>query len=1097
MKKNSTKSRKRPKKIARSLARRTRAGSLLKCKPGYKQVGAVCQPINRKKKNNILTTSALFAASAIAAKSLLNKRSNGQTSLQQLENTFSSKYAKPLKIAGISSGIVSSTLIGITALTYRDLKTSQEPFDSIRPLPNNAPDAQTIAKYETFKPGDLIRRNFRSTQKGPVDDLIGSRQHYAVYVGKDPKTGIMLAVGFSSKGDKLTGDVEVKDILKPDYAAEFTEYEVVPDSDLNPKRRNIPREQIVNTAKDLVGKDFKYGIFSSNCENFARAIVEGEDYSHISKKVNPLSRFLLESLDNSIIKQSLTNEEIEQQLQNSFSIKDITYKYNQSAKRDSFPKPLEFDLIFANNKSIYSTKKLEEFTKYAGLKPPVQYVDDVELIANISKKQSIKNKIRIYCYSQYLLAIFYLISRNSKNNYDSVIDLHQIEKSLGLVPNLMSQEYILGQLKARNKIANYDSKKRPGHHWVKDRRAKGGGYWRKDPKSNQSGTKTNKNRNLLLTAATATGAAAIAYKNKGKSSPSLPQTTKLSTKTIAASAAAGLGVGITATIAVTRKQREQAVADAYAQGEAKLKQNTEQFAAKEAKLQQDLDNQTAKYTGQISELQEQVEKATTAQNMLNQQIAAQERKIQSLENAETSANQRIAETNEIIEQQTQKIASRQIRVKELESLLQNNTERSSEENLRLQQELVTSRDELTAAKEEITALTESVIRNQEMIQNVQQKRDVQAKELEKLNQSLAQSQEQIQQSNQQNQSLQQQIQQLESQRSQIIATETDKVRQQLISEQEQAISEIDSQAAANLTNELNKQQEKFTAQLTQKQAELEQAIAKGNDPKPLKGQRQSRGDLIATEEGGISLGASSRWGSEFFNLEFSTQLQKVQNKADNLMGKAYQNRLLGLQRDFAESIKSITPQEKSPSRRLLTRSQIANVRDKQLIKQLTGREKELLPKIVQIEKTVAQHHIREEVLGIIEERIRDRVKENYSNLLTDFHNQGAVNPQTLAAFDKRSKAIIKEANGQFDATIRQLISPKFTPRIEALVSDYLQEMPTENIVRRKNRNVSVQLSEKIIEEIFGKKQDSLAYEIGRKQALLKLGSNLNKIPSFV
>jgi len=185
-------------------------------------------------------------------------------------------------------------------IVSRDLKKSSVPFDSIRQPPGGIPDAQTLAKYDTFQPGDLIRKNFKSS-------TMGSRQHYAVYLGKDPETGDHMCI---DSGENWKDRDNVPAILKRgltwvgENPENDSEWEKVPPKDmgLDPDVQKFSREQIVKRAELMLYSPFEYRGFRSNCESFARGIVEGKAYSIQGMQNSPLTNFIAETVTHNALK---------------------------------------------------------------------------------------------------------------------------------------------------------------------------------------------------------------------------------------------------------------------------------------------------------------------------------------------------------------------------------------------------------------------------------------------------------------------------------------------------------------------------------------------------------------------------------------------------------------------------------------------------------------------------------------------------------------------------------------------------------------------------------------------------------------------------
>lgn len=192
-----------------------------------------------------------------------------------------------LAAVGVSSLMVGGAIAGAIAIVKKDLKKSSVDFNSIRQPPGGIPDAQTLAKYDKLQPGDLIRKNFKS-------DRMGTRSHYAVYVGKDPKTGehTLIDTGEDWKSRDSVPYVRSRG-LTWDAGPNDTEYEKVPPEEMNLVKgtKQLSREEIVERSQKMLYQTFKYEGFESNCEAFARGIVEGKAYSSQGLKVSPLTNF--------------------------------------------------------------------------------------------------------------------------------------------------------------------------------------------------------------------------------------------------------------------------------------------------------------------------------------------------------------------------------------------------------------------------------------------------------------------------------------------------------------------------------------------------------------------------------------------------------------------------------------------------------------------------------------------------------------------------------------------------------------------------------------------------------------------------------------
>jgi hypothetical protein len=206
-------------------------------------------------------------------------------------NPFQSKkLQRNLAIAGVSVGAIAGVMAGTAAIVQHDLTRSSVPFDTIRQPPGGIPDAETLKKYDTFEPGDLIRKNFKS-------DRMGNRQHYGVYIGRDPETNEHLCIdtGENWKSRDREPHVKVWGLTwSSDTPENDSEWEKVPAEEMHLVKgtQKFSQEEIVARANKMLYQKFRYEGFESNCEAFARAVVEGKAYSAQGMKVSPLTNFI-------------------------------------------------------------------------------------------------------------------------------------------------------------------------------------------------------------------------------------------------------------------------------------------------------------------------------------------------------------------------------------------------------------------------------------------------------------------------------------------------------------------------------------------------------------------------------------------------------------------------------------------------------------------------------------------------------------------------------------------------------------------------------------------------------------------------------------
>lgn len=200
--------------------------------------------------------------------------------------TQDKEYSNKLARYGIPVGVATAAIGAAVYTVQRDLERSQVPFEGRIP-PDGVPDAETFAAYDKFQPGDLIVKSFKAPGWG-------SRQHYAVYIGKDPKTGqhLMVETTTDKEHPHQTPRVQINP-LTSGAGPTSSDYSVVPPQDFS--KEGIPpmsRDEIVRRAKTMVGTVFTYQGFDSNCEAFARGMVEGKAYSTQGDRVTGFTKFV-------------------------------------------------------------------------------------------------------------------------------------------------------------------------------------------------------------------------------------------------------------------------------------------------------------------------------------------------------------------------------------------------------------------------------------------------------------------------------------------------------------------------------------------------------------------------------------------------------------------------------------------------------------------------------------------------------------------------------------------------------------------------------------------------------------------------------------
>ena len=157
------------------------------------------------------------------------------------------------------------------------------------------PDGGPIdfSRYDDLEPGTMLHKGFET--KG-VDKGKGML-HFAVYTGKDPKTGEHMCV-HSSIDPKHPGTISIIPasiesqfaLLSPERQKKSSHYKPVPPSEINPAGTPFTPEQVLERANALVGQPYKYGGVRDNCETIARVIVEGAGRETQASQVGPRAK---------------------------------------------------------------------------------------------------------------------------------------------------------------------------------------------------------------------------------------------------------------------------------------------------------------------------------------------------------------------------------------------------------------------------------------------------------------------------------------------------------------------------------------------------------------------------------------------------------------------------------------------------------------------------------------------------------------------------------------------------------------------------------------------------------------------------------------
>lgn len=195
---------------------------------------------------------------------------------------------------GIPAGLAAIGVGGY--LTYLGAKKQISANPEDYRWPTKMTDQEIEDHYSKLEPGDLIRQAFYDEGT----DIY--MEHYAVYVGKDPKTGKRMVVENEEAGRGLQEEGSGIGIheLMPDYAKHlddvslFQKVETPPPS---PKEisEGAPqsREEILARAEAMVGRPHNFHMYTNNCETIARAIVQGKEFKSTQAGKNIIGRVVV------------------------------------------------------------------------------------------------------------------------------------------------------------------------------------------------------------------------------------------------------------------------------------------------------------------------------------------------------------------------------------------------------------------------------------------------------------------------------------------------------------------------------------------------------------------------------------------------------------------------------------------------------------------------------------------------------------------------------------------------------------------------------------------------------------------------------------
>lgn len=207
-----------------------------------------------------------------------NRKCTKQTSTVETDvRANSASTAALLTGAGVA---VSGVVLGTIAT---DVFSSGVPEDKIPP--QKPPDGL----YDTFKPGDLIYQ---------TNSFAGAaRAHYAVYVGKINGEHKVFDTSLDMKGGKAKSSIRSAMKLRSIDEAQDTGTSFALASREDDGSRARPTQaQLLKIISKLNNRSFDWTGFESNCETFARAVVNDIPVSTQTKNVSAMTKQLSKAL---------------------------------------------------------------------------------------------------------------------------------------------------------------------------------------------------------------------------------------------------------------------------------------------------------------------------------------------------------------------------------------------------------------------------------------------------------------------------------------------------------------------------------------------------------------------------------------------------------------------------------------------------------------------------------------------------------------------------------------------------------------------------------------------------------------------------------
>ena len=352
----------------------------LKCKPGFKQQGAVCKPVKQG-----------------AGEGKEGSSSGGGSG---------GGIASALKVipAGVTVGVVLGAIGTAGSIIGEDVKNVAAKDVShleMAPIGKDFNKEAIAAEYDKkFEKGDLIRSAF------PLEfDKSKMAYHYAIYAGNGEV--------IESAPDKAGGAGILRQFAHdPNAKSQTTKYEKV---ELPSDKGSSPiksKKQTLELAESMVGIPFKWNVIESNCESFARTVAYGSSKGAQSEKVSAFGIKAVTSLIDIVDKVALGG--VINRGYHSDDIKKILEQnnYNPELIKSVFKQKKE-----ERQKEIEAKSRKDAEDKIRGAENPYEdFVDPAtftRLVQNTSDNFSgtAKTVLESEMFKTYLVALFTAVSK--------------------------------------------------------------------------------------------------------------------------------------------------------------------------------------------------------------------------------------------------------------------------------------------------------------------------------------------------------------------------------------------------------------------------------------------------------------------------------------------------------------------------------------------------------------------------------------------------------------------------------------------------------------------------------------------------------------